>query len=155
MTEGSRRMKALVLDRDDGGRQAYMAIARSCGWLALAATDEDPQIFRLIQDHAFDALILGLSLEVDLDALRRLREAGVEIPAILISAITLDHRAAQTLGVRAILSKPPEVSELRAALKTLEDPQLSAADFEIIFRFLERCAAMDRSKWQRGAGTPT
>jgi DNA-binding response OmpR family regulator len=146
-------MKVLVIDPDPGAQIAYAAITRSGGWTALGCKDTSAAI-DLINRERIDVLILGQSSQAGLEMLRSLRLAGIELRAILITAVCIDRREARKLGVEAILPKPPDVSDLRSVLSALEeDADLRNPDFVAIFRFLDHCNELDLKQESRSVSS--
>lgn len=135
-------MKVLVIDRDYGAQRAYMASARSGGCTTFAC-DDNSDIIGLVNRHGIDALILGVLPEIGVESLRRLRLSGINLPVILISATRVDRDETRRLGAEAILSKPPDVAEFKVVLARLKESRVRDTDFAAIFRFLERCRAME------------
>lgn len=135
-----KRMKVLVVEQDLGSRLSYVAIARSGGWEALSC-DHHSDVIGLIREHRIGVLILDHSRQVGFNTLRKVRRAGLRLPAILVTSNYFERSEAQQLAINAVLSKPPDVSALRDALMDVEAAFSRDPDFAVIFRFLERAKA--------------
>ena len=74
------------------------------------------------RDGAYDALLLDEEMPgmTGRQLLRRLREAGDHIPALIISGnLELDEAEQRALGVGPVLRKPIPLAELGRALRAL------------------------------------
>ena len=135
--------KVLVVSHDAGTARAYMAIAKSGGWI-VAVCENDGSILDAIRDHTPDALIVDYSPDSGLGALRKVREVGFRLPTILITTHPVDEAVMMELGVKVILPKPPSITRLRETLKALTAAPFPASDMKVLFQFLERCDAPHR-----------
>lgn len=135
--------RVLVVDSDLGGRHSYMAIARSAGWKAQAC--EDTEAVGIVKKGGLDALILGHSSEKDLELLSQIHSEFGELPVILVTSARMDGAELRKLGVMVVVSKPPEIAELRQALADIDENAVRSSDFAIIFRFLESCSPSERA----------
>jgi len=134
----AKRMKVLVVEQDLGSRLSYVAIARSGGWDALSC-DHHSDVIGLIRQHGIGVLVTDHSRNFGFDTLRKVRAAGLSLPAILVTSHHYSRTDAQQLGVEAVLHKPPDVPALRKVLMEVEEVLRRDPDFAAIFRFLERC----------------
>jgi DNA-binding response OmpR family regulator len=146
-----RRMKALVVSHDSGAACAYAVIARSGGWDAMVC-GHDQDVVGTIRDGQIDALIFDFSPKIGIEALQRARQGDLWLPVILITAYPVDQGEMMNLGVKVILSKPPDLVRLREALAALSMPRLPVSDIKVLFQFLERCEATQRTRDDRGSG---
>lgn len=135
-----KRMKVLVVEQDLGSRLAYVAIARSGGWEALSC-DHYSDVIDLVRQHGIGALVTDHSRDFGFDTLRKLHDAGLSLPTILVTSGHYSRSEARQLGVETVLHKPPDVSALRKALLEVEEALRIHSDFAVIFRFLARCEA--------------
>ncbi len=82
--------------------------------------DEHADFPALIQEHDVDILVSDYRMGqiTGLDLIENLRNAGIEIPALILSGslYAIDSERAKRLGVRAMLQKPPKMTELSNAL---------------------------------------
>jgi DNA-binding response OmpR family regulator len=89
------------------------------GW-EIFAHDERADCQALIREHGIDALITDFNLGAftGLDLIEQLRDAGVEIPVLMLSAnvYAIDQKRAELLGVFQIMAKPPDLRRLRRTL---------------------------------------
>lgn len=143
--KSEKRMKVLVIHHDAGASCAYSAIARSGGLDAFACEDT-ANVIGAIQDDEIDVLILDHDSQTGLEPLRQVCNAGFQLPAILITAHDVDQREAMNLGVKVILTKPPDLAQLRGSLAALTTPIVPASDIKVLFQFLERCEAAHHRK---------
>ena len=137
-----KNLKVLVVHHDPGTNCAYEVIARSAGW-ETGSCESAADVVRVAREENPCVLILDFSPETDFDALRRLRDVGFKLPVILITLHSVDHHEAMALGVKMILPKPPDAVRLRESLAALAS-ESAAADFRILFEFLERCSPTRR-----------
>ena len=139
-------MKVLVFSHDTGTARAYMAIAKSGGWAAMTCAD-DPASIAAIRDAEVDAVVFDYSPGFGLEALHRIRQAGLHLPTILITTHPVDDAEMMALGVKVILPKPPDVLLLREALSALTAaPAPEPSDMKVLFQFLERCDSAHRHR---------
>lgn len=138
------RMKVLVIHHDLGASCAYTAIARSAGWEAFACEDVG-DVAAAIRDNDVDVVICEFSQQSGFTALRAIRHVDTSLPVILVTAHPVDQQEAMNLGVKMILSKPPDPAKLRESLAALAT-KLPASDFKVLFEFLERCEVAHRRK---------
>lgn len=118
---------------------AYTAIARGVGWEVFSCEDMG-DLAGAIREHNVDVLIFDFSPENAFDALRKVRCIDATLPTILITAHPLNHEEAMSLGVKMILPKPPDPTELRESLAAVTTT-LPGSDFKVLFEFLARCEA--------------
>ncbi len=130
-------METLVISTDFGARQAYIAVAKSSEWETCACVNCDEAI-RLDRENRIDVLIMDAFAENGLCELRRIRDSGVVAPAIFISVGHVGVDEAGELGICAVLSKPPDIAEMKRALVKAWDDR---ADMRILVRFLESYGA--------------
>lgn len=143
--KSEKRMKVLVIHHDVGASCAYSAIARSGGLEAFACEDT-ADVIAAIQANDIDVLILDYDSRTGFEPLRQVCHAGFQIPAILITAHEVDQREAMNLGVKVILTKPPDLAKLRGSLAALSTPIVPVPDIKVLFQFLERCEAAHHRK---------
>jgi len=111
--------------------------------------DHDGNVIAVIRDHKVAVLIFDYSPSTGLGALQKVRHADLRPPAILIGAHPVDHEEIMALRVEAILSKPPDVTQLREALAALTATSERSSDFKILFQFLERCEGANNDRATR------
>lgn len=111
--------KLLVIDDDTDTRRSLVLIASRGGWECLAC-DQFADVVATVRENAVDVMLTDYRMPplTAFDLLEKLRAAGLHLPVLIISAnaYSIDHRRASELGVRRILSKPPEIPELQRAL---------------------------------------
>jgi two-component system response regulator YesN len=112
-------MKVLIID-DEPMFRFYLAHALSASGWEVFDHDEHADFPALIREHGIDILVSDYRMAqiTGLDLIENLRNARIEIPALILSGslYALDSERAKRLGVRAMLQKPPKMSELSHAL---------------------------------------
>lgn len=113
-------MKLLIVDDEPGVRRSLEMIASTDGWKTVSC-DQFADAVRVIRENAIDVLVCDYRMPpiTGFDLLQHVRAAGLRIPAIMISASasSIDAGRAKELGVEQILPKPPDVLEVRRALR--------------------------------------
>lgn len=128
-------MRVLVLDDDPLFRSATARTLRRFRpevQVTLAATSTEARL--RLREHQHDAMLLDLFLSMEdedrtgMVFLRREREGGSKIPALLVSAADVDllERSAREAGAQGWLSKS-DLSSLRAGLESLLDSRRDGA----------------------------
>lgn len=122
----TRTLKILVVDDQGPVGEIISRIASQGGWKAYYSTSTDRLDERIKHDQ-IDVVMLDYAIDGNpwsphngISVLRRLREQGLHLPAILFSGWTnrIDLQEARDLGVLAVLEKPLCVQELRRSLET-------------------------------------
>lgn len=112
-------MKVLIVDDEDAVRRSLGHIVALRGWKAFVH-DQHADCVALIREHGIDVLITDFSMPsiTGLDLIEKLRDGGIEIPVLILSAniYAIDRDRAKRLNVFRILSKPPDVKQLRNVL---------------------------------------
>ncbi len=112
-------MNLLVIDDEPGVRSSMQMIASTDGWETFSC-DQFADIERMIRDNAIDVLFCDYRMPptTGLQIIRQLRDAGLRLPVVMITANpgNVDRRIARELEVRAILSKPANIKDVRKAL---------------------------------------
>lgn len=112
-------MKVLIVDDEPLIRRALGCVISLNGWKAFAH-DQYADCPALIREHGIDVLVTDYRMYgiTGLDLIENLRDAGIGIPVLILSAnvYAIDRKRAKRLDVFRILSKPPDIKQLRAAL---------------------------------------
>jgi signal transduction histidine kinase/CheY-like chemotaxis protein len=113
-------LRVMLVDDEAPIREALGLYLDTLGWQLLAAADGDAALALWQAQGPIDALVLDFRLgdgETGLDVLKRLRDAGCQAPAWLITGDTAPERiqAAREAGL-PVLYKPVEGRELVAAI---------------------------------------
>ena len=126
-------MKILVIEDEEGLREALIRSLNDEGYLADGAADGDLG-FELIRSGLYDLVILDIMLPVinGLEVLRRTRAQKIAVPVILLTArAAVDDKVnGMDLGADDYLTKPFAMRELMARIRmvtrrgTMEAPDL-------------------------------
>lgn len=112
-------MKLLVVDDEVGVRRSIEMIASTDGWETLSC-DQFADVVQIIRDNAIDVLACDYLMPpiTGLDLIQQVRTANLCLPVIMITANPgkIDRWIAETLGIYKILTKPPDVKDVRKAL---------------------------------------
>ncbi len=136
-------MKVLVVEDTPKLRRALVQGLRSCGFVVEEAAD-GPAALALAWANPPDAIVLDQALPGfdGVELLRRLREAGVGVPTLMLTAHScLDARLkAFDVGADDFVAKPVDILELAARLRALvrrsggvAQPIVSLDDIELDF----------------------
>src|SRR5712692_3353525 len=132
----------LVVDDEPFLRDEVAASLRFLGF-AVTTADTGSGALRLARDHPFDLVVLDVMLpDTDgFDVVRRLREDGLRVPVIFLTArdTQADKVTGLTLGGDDYLTKPFGLEELAARIRTVlrrtrraaRAPVLTFADIEL------------------------
>lgn len=112
---GPARARLLVVDDDPAVRAVFSLSLRGAGFDVVTAADGLAAL-DLLGRESFAAVLLDYRMpRLDgMEVLRRLQDAGSDVPVILISG-SLDERdeaEALGLGAAALLQKPPDLGRL-------------------------------------------
>ena len=127
-------MRVLVVDDEPDAREFLSEVLRRAGAdVRTAASVEDA--LRILEQLEADVLITDLEMpgEDGFALLRRVREAGHQMPAIAVTAHSSVEDRARVLaaGFRQHVPKPVEVAELRLVVASLTFPGGPTAGDEI------------------------
>jgi DNA-binding response OmpR family regulator len=110
----------LIVDDEPNVRLVFRTALESAGY-AVAEAADGPAALELIRKRPFDAVLLDLRMPgLDgLTALRTLREEGVGVPVVVVTAHgnTSDVVAAMRLGAADFVPKPVSPETLRRAVR--------------------------------------
>ncbi len=132
-------MKILIVEDEEGLREALIRSLTGEGYLADGAADGD-EGYQLICTGLYDLVLLDIMLPVydGLEVLRRIRKQGVDVPVILLTARSTveDKVGGMDLGADDYLTKPFAMPELLARIRMVSrrgagsaaDPRLRAGD---------------------------
>ncbi len=149
-------MKLLVIEDEEGLREALLQSLRDEGYLAEGAADGETG-FALLCSGQFDLVVLDIMLPVidGLEVLRRCRAQGITVPVILLTARSLveDKVRGMDLGADDYLTKPFAMPELMARIRMvtrrgngeLKDDTLRWADLTLNQRTYTLSASSARS----------
>jgi DNA-binding response OmpR family regulator len=112
-------MRLLVIDDEPAVRKSMEMIAATVRWETFAC-DQFADAEGMIRENAIDVLLCDSRMPpiTGLDTIQRIRDAGLSLPIIMISAnpVRIDQLAAHKLNVREILTKPPDLKDVRRVL---------------------------------------
>ena len=113
-------MKILVVEDEEGLREALIRTLGSEGYLADGAADGD-EGYQLICTGLYDLVLLDIMLPVydGLEVLRRIRKQGLGVPVIMLTARSTveDKVGGMDLGADDYLTKPFAMPELLARIR--------------------------------------
>ena len=113
-------MKILIVEDEEGLREALIRTLTGEGYLADGAADGD-EGYQLICTGLYDLVLLDIMLPVydGLEVLRRIRKQGLETPVILLTARSTveDKVGGMDLGADDYLTKPFAMPELLARIR--------------------------------------
>ena len=116
-------MKILIVEDEEGLREALIRSLTGEGYLADGAADGD-EGYQLICTGLYDLVLLDIMLPVydGLEVLRRIRKQGIDVPVILLTARSTveDKVGGMDLGADDYLTKPFSVEELLARLRATQ-----------------------------------
>ena len=150
-------MKILIVEDEEGLREALIRTLGSEGYLADGAADGD-EGYQLICTGLYDLVLLDIMLPVydGLEVLRRIRKQGMDVPVILLTARSTieDKVGGMDLGADDYLTKPFAMPELLARIRMVSrrgagsaaDHRLRAGDLVLDTQtYTLSCANNDRS----------
>lgn len=113
MGKQGRQATALVADDDHDFRQAMSELIALHGWDVREATNGE-EALRFVGKYRPDVLILDHRMPglTGAQVVQRMREGGIDIPVILVSAAHEIHEVAADVGVEHVLMKPFGIDEL-------------------------------------------
>lgn len=114
-----RSCRVLVAEDDPGLREILLEGLTDEGF-EVAAVEHGARALELARGGGFDVLLLDEEMPVmtGRQALRRLREAHVTTPAVIISGnLHMDDEERLRLDVRAVLRKPAPIGVIAHALR--------------------------------------
>ena len=150
-------MKILIVEDEEGLREALIRSLTGEGYLADGAADGD-EGYQLICTGLYDLVLLDIMLPVydGLEVLRRIRKQGIDVPVILLTARSTveDKVGGMDLGADDYLTKPFAMPELSARIRMVvrrgagsgTDHRLRACDLILDTQtYTLECAAGSRS----------
>lgn len=127
---GAPRKRLLVAD-DDADVCALLRAALHTQCDVVSVYDAETALDRLSSDARFDAIVSDFMLPgiTGLEFVTRVRdnETASHIPILMISGHGTIGIAARDAGADAFLDKPFTIAQLRSAVRSLLEPQRSAA----------------------------
>ena len=135
-------MKILVVEDEEGLREALIRALTGEGYLADGAADGD-EGYQLICTGLYDLVLLDIMLPVydGLEVLRRIRKQDIHVPVILLTARSTveDKVGGMDLGADDYLTKPFAMPELLARIRmvarrgagSVTDHSLKAGDLSL------------------------
>jgi DNA-binding response OmpR family regulator len=113
-------MKILIVEDEEGLREALIRTLTGEGYLADGAADGD-EGYQLICTGLYDLVLLDIMLPVydGLEVLRRIRKQGIDTPVIMLTARSTieDKVGGMDLGADDYLTKPFAMPELLARIR--------------------------------------
>jgi DNA-binding response OmpR family regulator len=117
-------MKVLIVDDEPMVRCVLGYALSRDGW-EVFDHDQFADCPALIREHDIDALISDYLMAgmTGLDIIENVRDAGINIPILILSGNphAIDRQRAKHLGVREIISKPPDLKKLCLTLSRAVD----------------------------------
>ena len=135
-------MKILIVEDEEGLREALMRTLTGEGYLADGAADGE-EGYQLICTGLYDLVLLDIMLPVydGLEVLRRIRKQDIHVPVILLTARSTveDKVGGMDLGADDYLTKPFAMPELLARIRmvsrrgagSVADHSLKAGDLRL------------------------
>lgn len=125
MIDGSaqtRRLTALVADDDGDFRQAMAEIIAMDGWHVLEAADGEEAV-HIVGTSKPDVLVLDHRMPkmTGAQVIHHLRNVGVHVPVVFVSAAYELREIAAGAGVRCHLTKPFGIDELLTLMRRALD----------------------------------
>lgn len=113
------RGKLLIADDDDDSRMMLAFLLEDEGWQITEARDGKEALEKVLQQQP-DVLILDNRMPelTGTEVYRRIRERGINIPVVLITAFSDLEELASSLGVRYYLRKPLDFPEVLAKIES-------------------------------------
>jgi two-component system response regulator MprA len=128
-------MKVLVIEDDDGVREALRRALTLGGWQVALAENGNDGLYRA-QSEAPDAIVLDVGMPGigGLEVCRSLRAAGNRTPILMLTARVEvpDRIAGLDAGADDYLVKPYDVGELEARLRALLRRHVEGADGRVL-----------------------
>ena len=150
-------MKILIVEDEEGLREALIRTLTGEGYLADGAADGD-EGYTMICTGLYDLVLLDIMLPVydGLEVLRRIRKQGMDVPVILLTArSTVDDKVGgMDMGADDYLTKPFAMPELLARIRMVSrrgagsgaDHRLKAGDLILDTQsYTLSCAGSTRS----------
>lgn len=113
-------MKILIVEDEEGLREALIRTLTGEGYLADGAADGD-EGYEMICTGLYDLVLLDIMLPVydGLEVLRRIRKQGMDVPVIMLTARSTveDKVGGIDLGADDYITKPFAVPELLARIR--------------------------------------
>ncbi len=117
----SRPPHILIVDDNPFNRELISDVAQLVGFIVQEAKDGH-QALALIRDNRFTLVMLDLLMPgMDgFETARKIREMGIDIPIVAVSALTMkqDRQRSFRSGCNEFLSKPLDIKELKSLLIT-------------------------------------
>jgi CheY-like chemotaxis protein len=116
--------RILVIDDDDSIRELVAEILLDGGYDVAQARNGAQALTRLEQDGVFDLVVLDMRMPV-IDGWQfasAVRESGVEVPIVVMTAAQNARRWAEEIGAAGYISKPFGIDELLAAVEEVLRP---------------------------------
>lgn len=104
---------ALVADDDHEFRQAIVEIIALDGWDVQEATNGE-EVLQFVDKYNPDVLVLDHRMPrlTGAEVIQRMRECGIHIPVVFVSAAQEIHDVAANVGMKCLLMKPFGIEEL-------------------------------------------
>jgi CheY-like chemotaxis protein len=114
------KMRLLIVADDESVRRALACVVRYLGWESQACGPDADTIAALMVNSGIDAVLLDHRMwGIDgLEIAKSLRDRDITVPMVLMSPIidSIRHEVLTSLQISKVVSKPPSLDELRAAL---------------------------------------
>ncbi len=117
--------RILVVDDDPDIRQVLLDRMSSFGYVVETAI-HGREALDALRRGGFDGMLLDMRMpEIDgMEVLRRTRESHPDLPVVVVTAMSVQQRAAQAVaeGARAYLLKPFDASQLKQVVEQCFGP---------------------------------
>lgn len=116
--QGERQITAVVADDDHEFRQAMAEIIAMDGWHVWEAVDGE-EALHFAGKYKPDVMVLDHRMPrlTGAEVIQRMREGGVNVPVVFVSAANELHAVAAHIGVNCHLMKPFGIDELLALMR--------------------------------------
>lgn len=123
---GERQITALVADDDHEFRQAMAEIIAMEGWHVWEATNGE-EALHFVGKYMPDVMVLDHRMPrlTGAEVIQQMRDCGVDVPVVFVSAAHELHDLAASVGVKCRLMKPFGVDELLELMRRALNGQCS------------------------------
>lgn len=118
MSTQQHRGKVLIVDDDELFRSSIALLLRMDRWQVVEAADGEEAVEQVRSERP-DILLLDQRMPglTGTEVYWHLRQAGIEIPAVLVTAANDAEHLARSVGIAHYLRKPFDFEQLQTVLK--------------------------------------